>query len=139
MGFGDSTLVVSRDHLIAMKRVAGRRKDIEDIAAVTAGASASTAEFLSLLLIADLQDGVDEAAFQNAADVVIGDADLDARAWIETGDGDTTTGKIEVEPIWITRDFAIALKDSFSARMVGGEIITADFKLQVKQRRQPKQ
>lgn len=138
MGFGDPTLVVSREHLVAMKRVAGRRKDIEDIAAVTAGVSASVEEFLCLRLIADLQDGVDAAAFQDAADLVIGDADLDARAWIETSDDDTATGTIEVDPIWITRDFAVALKDSFSARMVGGEIITSDFKLEVEQRPQTK-
>lgn len=138
MGFGNPMLVVSREHLISMKRVAGRRKDIEDIAAVTAGASASANELLGLLLIADLQDGVDEATFQEAASVVVGDADLDARAWIETCVGDRTTGRIEVEPIWATRDFAVALKDSFSARLVGGEIIAGDFKLQVKAEQRPK-
>lgn len=136
MGFGRPTLVVSREHLISMKRIAGRRKDIEDIAAVTAGASGTTEELLSLMLTADVQNGIDAATFQEVADVVTGDADVEARAWVETREDGTATGKIEVEATWTTRDFAVALKDSVSARMIAGHIIAADFKLEIEQRRQ---
>ena len=66
---GDSYRLIGRDDLIAMKRAAGRRKDIEDIVQMTAGQFLARNARATVHLTGVLRAGVPEREALEAADI----------------------------------------------------------------------
>jgi hypothetical protein len=90
--------LVDLDDLIAMKRAAGRRQDIQDIVALTVGAQqASEPAHVHVRLTARLSSGVHEHEALDAAATATSGYEHDVRRWVSGGEGTDPAGLLHVE------------------------------------------